>query len=85
MGVLETIRMVITLLPMLIQAIKAVEEALPGAGKGAAKLAIIRGVIESADSAMTNLWPVLENVVAVIVATFNKTGVFSTDPKPPAE
>lgn len=65
---------VIRMLPALIEAIKALETAIPGRGKGEAKLAALRGVLEAADSTIGALWPSLEKVVGVLVATMNRTG-----------
>lgn len=71
MNVLMTI---INLIPALIAAIKAIEAAVPGSGKGEEKLAAVRGILESVDASYGALWPKIQSVVAVLVALFNKTG-----------
>ena len=68
--------MVIKLLPAIIEAIKAIENAIPGEGKGEQKLSALRGILEAVDSNLKDLWPSIEKVVGVLVNVFNNTGVF---------
>lgn len=74
---MNNVLLVLKLLPAIIEAIKAIEAAIPGKGQGEAKLAAVRGILEAADSTMTTLWPTIEKVVGVLVGLFNKTGTFS--------
>ena len=76
-AIFQTIGIVLSLIPALIQAIKAIEEAIPGEGKGEQKLAAIREIIETVHDGASALWPTLAKVIATLVATFNKTGVFA--------
>jgi len=83
MRFLQIARLIIALLPVLIEAIKAAEEAIPGEGKGEAKLAMIRGILEAAYSVATdatdrfeNVWPALQSTITNIVQAFNKAGIF---------
>lgn len=73
---MQTLILIAQLLPALIAAIKAIEEAIPGAGQGEAKLAAVRGIIEAVDTGYKNLWPQIQPVIGVLVALFNKTGAF---------
>lgn len=73
---MEKVMLVLKMLPVIIAAIKAIEEAIPGNGQGEQKLAMLRQVLELADGTITNLWPTIESVVKVLVRTFNDTGVF---------
>jgi hypothetical protein len=73
---MQTIIVIVQLLPALIAAIKAIEEAIPGAGQGEAKLAAVRGIIEAVDAGYKNLWPQIQPVIGVLVGLFNKTGAF---------
>ena len=75
---LELAKTLLSLLPAIITAIKAIEEALPATGQGAAKLALIREIIESVSGELTELWPYVEKVISLVVSWFNKTGVFKT-------
>jgi hypothetical protein len=69
---------IINLIPALIAAIKAIEQAIPGAGQGENKLAAVRGILESVDSAYADLWPKLQPIVGILVRLFNKSGEFQT-------
>ena len=73
---MQTLILIAQLLPALIAAIKAIEEAIPGAGQGEAKLAAVRGIIEAVDTGYKNLWPQIQPVIGVLVGLFNKTGAF---------
>jgi len=73
---MQAIITIVQLLPALIAAIKAIEEAIPGAGQGEAKLAAVRGIIEAVDTGYKNLWPQIQPVIGVLVGLFNKTGAF---------
>jgi len=76
MGSLTTLRTVLTLLPAIIEAIKAIEAAIPGQGKGEQKLAAIRGIIAASYDQASVIMPIIERVVGVLVDTFNAVGVF---------
>jgi hypothetical protein len=76
MGSLTTLRTVLTLLPAIIEAIKAIEDAIPGQGKGEQKLAAIRGIIAASYEQASAIMPIIERVVGVLVDTFNAVGVF---------
>lgn len=73
---MNAVIMVLQLIPALITALKAIEEAIPGQGQGETKLAALRGILEAVDGGVAKLWPQLQPVIGIIVATFNKTGVF---------
>jgi hypothetical protein len=64
-------------LPAIIEAIKAIEEAIPGQGKGEQKLAAIRGIIAASYEQAAAIMPILERVIGVLVDTFNAAGVFT--------
>lgn len=81
MNFLEVFKIIAQLLPLIIQAIKAIEEAIPGAGAGEQKLAAVREILESVTEfaggeAISQIWPTLQKVISSLVALFNKTGVF---------
>lgn len=67
---------VFTLLPALIQAIRAAEDAIPVPKAGKEKLELLLGVIEDVVGAADDLKPIVARVVARIVATFNSLGLF---------
>ncbi len=76
MNWVTTASIVLQLIPSLIQAVKAIEEAIPGQGQGEAKLAAIRGIMESIHEQASFVWPALEKAVGSLVKLFNATGVF---------
>jgi hypothetical protein len=80
---MEKLLTILKLLPAIIAAIKAIEEAIPAAGKGSEKLEAVREIIETVDGAVVTLWPQIAAVVGVLVGLFNKTGVFAKAPLQP--
>lgn len=83
MKFIQLMRLVIALLPLIRDAVVVAEQMFGGAGKGAEKLAFVRGTIEvvyrrAADTMddFDELWPALEEQIALIVRTFNTLGVF---------
>lgn len=82
------LKLIISILPMVIEAIKLVEQAIPGAGKGEEKLAATRSILESSYKISTNavmsfdaIWPALQKTIAGLVSAFNATGVFTKGAK----
>lgn len=77
------LKAIITLLPAIVEAIKAIEAVLPIGGQGAGKLVVLREMVASAYGAATDaevgfdaLWPALERVVGALVGLLNKAGSF---------
>ena len=77
MSWLSTATALLQLLPAIITAIRAIEEAIPGKGQGEAKLAAIREILESVSGQVVTLWPYIEKAISVLVSLFNKTGTFT--------
>lgn len=77
MSWLTTATTILNLLPALIVAMKAIEEAIPGQGKGEDKLAAIRAILEATNAQIGALWPTIQTVIGVLVSLFNKTGTFT--------
>lgn len=77
MSWITTATIILNLLPALITAMKAIEEAIPGQGKGEDKLAAIRAILEATNSQVGTLWPTIQTVIGVLVSLFNKTGAFT--------
>lgn len=73
---MNTVMIILQLIPALITAIKAIEEAIPGSGQGEQKLAAVRGILEAVDGSIAKLWPQISAVIGVIVGLMNKTGTF---------
>lgn len=83
MQYIQIIKIIIQLLPLILEAIKALESMLPEGGLGKLKLEIIKSAVEAAYNVSNEysvkfdaLWPALEKVIGSIVATMNATGVF---------
>lgn len=81
MKFIKTVQIVLQLLPALITAIKAIEQAIPGSGKGEQKLAAVRATLETVNEATGDLeqpfeevWKILSKVVGIFVATLNTAG-----------
>ena len=77
------IKLVLSLLPLILDTVKAVEAALPQSGQGAQKLALVRVTLQAAFDAAGNavasfeqVWPALEKTIAAVVGVFNTAGVF---------
>lgn len=83
MNALQTIKLILSLLPMILDVVRAIETALPDGGQGAAKLALVRQTIEAGYSVATDtvgtfeaLWPALEKTIGAVVTLFNAAGAF---------
>lgn len=73
---MKNLLLIAQLLPILIQTIKAVEAAIPESGQGQTKLQMVRDILELVDDTIPAIWPMLEKVIGVIVASFNAAGLF---------
>lgn len=78
------LKLILSLLPVIIEAVKALELALPSAGQGANKIGTLREILQgvfdlSKDAGVTfeQAWPAIEKTTAVVVSLFNKVGAFS--------
>ena len=74
---MDKILEVFKLIPVIIELIKAIEQAIPGESKGEAKLVAVREILEIVDVGTKNFWPQISLIISVLVKTFNTTGVFS--------
>ena len=73
---MQTLLIVVQLVPAIIAMIKAIEEALPATGYGADKLAAVREIMENTYAGIKEIWPIIEKVIGILVGLFNKAGVF---------
>lgn len=83
MKFLEAAKLVLSLTPTLIAAVRAIEDALPEGGNGALKLEAVRGFLQASYENATDqvakfdtVWPVLKGAIDVIVGLFNRAGLF---------
>ena len=77
------IKLVLALLPAIIDAVRAIEAALPVGGQGASKLGVIRATLAAGWSvandsvvAFEKAWPAIEAAVGAVVGLFNAAGTF---------
>lgn len=73
----DKLKLLVTLLPLLTEMVKAVEKALPEKGQGAAKLALVREMLESVDDTLLDAWPLIERMISALVRMYNKIGLFA--------
>jgi hypothetical protein len=82
MQFLTILKLILTILPLLMDAIKLIEQLIPESGKGSAKLGAVKAVIEPSYLASNetlpfeSAWPVIEKVISGIVTALNDAGVF---------
>lgn len=74
---MQNIIIIFQLIPAIITAMKAIEDAIPGQGAGEQKLAAVRGMLEVVDGSISQLWPQISGVIGVLVNLFNSTKVFT--------
>ena len=71
---MEKLLIIFKLLPAIISAMKAIEEAIPGQSKGEQKLAAVRAILEAVYDKTNELWPDIAKVIGVLVPVFNTVG-----------
>jgi hypothetical protein len=74
---LQTAKTILTLFPLLIEAIFAIEKYIPKEKVGDIKLDVIKQVLILTNDAFTDLWPIFEKIIEVVVKAFNITGMFT--------
>jgi hypothetical protein len=82
---INLVKLLVSLLPVLITAVKEVEAIFPEKGQGQVKLEMVRGLLQAAYSHVTSslagfddLWPSLQKLIGQAVSIFNSVGVFSS-------
>ena len=75
---MKTLLLVLQLGPALIELISAVEKFFPESGKGKEKLELLKSILTTAYSEITELMPIIEKVVELVVDFANKIGAFKT-------
>ena len=83
MQFLQILKLILSLLPAIIDAVKSIEQTLPAGGQGAQKLDLVRQILASAYSTSTDavgtfeqVWPSIQGTVNAVVSFLNVTGVF---------
>jgi hypothetical protein len=73
---MQTLLLILNMIPALIKAVKAAEEFIPLPGEGAKKLDMILGIIGDVYEEAGKIVPLVTKAIARIVAAANFTGVF---------
>jgi len=73
---MQQLKLIVQILPTLIELIRSIEAVLPEAGIGKQKLQFVRELIQSVAPELLDAWPTIEKVVATIVGLFNQLGFF---------
>lgn len=84
---LAIIQIITQLFPLIIEAVKAVESAMPAGSTGATKLALVQTMLETgytseqaAIVSFEKIWPTITNVISLVVTEFNALGLFKPAP-----
>jgi hypothetical protein len=67
---------ILNLVPAIIAAMKALEEAVPGKDLGGEKSAAIKAILEATNSQIAVYWPMIQKGIDILAGMFNKTGTF---------
>lgn len=73
---MKNIIAILQLLPVIVTAVKTVEEIIPIPGQGKAKLELILGIIQDTGEDVGAILPLITKTIARIVGTFNAIGIF---------
>lgn len=81
MPFIEVLKLIITLLPIVIDAIKTVEKSVDAAKSGSDKLEVVKTIVQTAYTVSTDnkpafeaLWEALQKVISGLVKLFNAKG-----------
>jgi len=73
---MQQLKLIVQILPILIDLIRSIETVLPETGIGKQKLQFVRELIQSVAPELLDNWPTIEKVVATVVSLFNQLGFF---------
>lgn len=68
----------LTMLPALLQAVRAAEDAIPIPKAGQEKLALILGIVDDVAEVTEDIKPIIARIISRIVSLFNSLGLFRT-------
>ena len=82
---LEDAMTIVKLIPVVIAAVKSIEELIPVSGAGKQKLDLVMTTVQDAFNGVTTAWPtiqpILEKLISGIVTLANEFGIFKKTPK----
>ena len=73
---MQQLKLIVQILPILIDLIRSIETVLPETGIGKQKLQFVRELIQSVAPELLDNSPTIEKVVATVVSLFNQLGFF---------
>lgn len=73
---IETLKIIVQVLPLILEVMKIVEANVPESGKGNEKLEFVTGFINEAAPEIANLSSTVKRIVTLATSLFNRTGVF---------
>lgn len=73
---MDKVLKILSLIPALIEVIKAVEAMFPQSGAGKEKLTLVREIMVETYAEITEWWPTIEAIIGKIVAMANRLGEF---------
>lgn len=73
---INTIKIILQLIPSILEIVKAVEAQIPEGGKGKEKLEFVKEVLTSSYPQVTDIWNIVEKIISSAVTLYNATGVF---------
>ena len=72
----ETIRLILSLLPIVIQTVQQLEALFPEGGRGKMKFEMVTRVLQETYKVSNDMLPTIEKMIPIVVDVFNKFGVF---------
>ncbi len=72
----DKIKFIITVIPLIIDAIKEIEKCFPQGGEGAEKLKLVKNILISIDCNFDKYWDTIQDIIGYVVTFCNNTGVF---------
>lgn len=78
---LETLKLIVQILPLVFDLMDSIEKAIPDGGKGKEKLQYIKETLTTITPQISDIWDKLEKIIDYTVALFNAVGKYKTTDK----
>jgi hypothetical protein len=73
---MQTFLLILQVVPMIVEIIRAIEALIPKSGEGPSKLETVLAIITEAVPKLESAKPQIEKIIGIIVGLCNRTGVF---------
>jgi hypothetical protein len=73
---IQTLKLIVQVLPIILEMTKQIEDAIPERGNGKEKLSFVRDVFEHAMPEVMHIWGHVEFIVSRVVNLYNAVGIF---------